>query len=43
MWEKSERLTHVVEDAGSKLVCQHLIAAPSGPSLCAPIMAHGEP
>ena len=41
-WALRRGQLHVVEDAGSKLVCQHLIAPPSGPSLCAPIMAHGE-
>jgi len=41
-WALRRGQLHVVEDAGSKLVCPHLIAAPTGPSLCAPIMAHGE-
>ncbi|HTP62850.1 MAG TPA: diguanylate cyclase [Burkholderiales bacterium] len=41
-WALRRGHLHVVEAAGSKLVCQHLIAPPTGASLCAPIMAHGE-
>ena len=41
-WALRRGQMHVVEDAGSKLVCQHLIAAPRGPCLCAPIMGQGE-
>ena len=41
-WALRRGHLHVVEEAGSKLVCQHLIVPPTGASLCAPIMAHGE-
>jgi diguanylate cyclase (GGDEF)-like protein len=41
-WALRRGQMHVVEDVRSKLVCQHLIAAPDGPCLCAPIMAQGE-
>lgn len=41
-WALRRGQLHVVEEPGSKLVCQHLIAAPSGPCLCAPIAAQGE-
>ena len=41
-WALRRGQLHVVEQADSKLLCQHLIARPSGPSLCAPIMGHGE-
>ena len=41
-WALRRGQLHVVEDPASKLVCQHLIAAPRGPCLCAPIMGQGE-
>ena len=41
-WALRRGQLHAVESADSKLVCPHLIARPSGPCLCAPIMGHGE-
>jgi len=41
-WALRRGQLHVIENAKSRLVCQHLIAPPAGPCLCAPIMAHGE-
>ena len=41
-WALRRGQLHVVEDAGFKLVCQHLIGPPQGPYFCAPIMAQGE-
>ncbi len=41
-WALRRGQLHVVEDAGSKLVCQHLIVPPLGPCLCAPILGNGE-
>src|SRR5258706_8799794 len=41
-WALRRSQMHVVEDTGSKLHCQHLIASPAGPSLCAPILRHYE-
>ena len=41
-WALRRGQLHVVEDAGSKLVCQHLIAPPAGACLCAPIMGNAE-
>ncbi|HLX81745.1 MAG TPA: diguanylate cyclase [Burkholderiales bacterium] len=41
-WALRRGQLHVVEEAGSKLVCQHLIVAPRGPCICAPIMGQGE-
>jgi diguanylate cyclase (GGDEF)-like protein len=41
-WALRRGRIHVVEDAGSKLVCEHLVVPPAGPFLCAPIMAQGE-
>jgi diguanylate cyclase (GGDEF)-like protein/PAS domain S-box-containing protein len=41
-WALRRGQLHVVEDAHSKLTCQHLIAPPSGAYLCAPIMGQGE-
>ena len=41
-WALRRGQLHVVEDAGSKLICQHLIVPPVGACLCAPIMGNGE-
>ena len=41
-WALRRSRLHVVEDAGAKLLCHHLIVPPAGPSLCAPIMGQGE-
>jgi diguanylate cyclase (GGDEF)-like protein/PAS domain S-box-containing protein len=41
-WALRRGQVHVVEDAGSKLHCQHLITRPRGPCLCAPILGNGE-
>jgi diguanylate cyclase (GGDEF)-like protein/PAS domain S-box-containing protein len=41
-WALRRGQLHVVEDPGSKLLCQHLIAPPAGPCLCAPILGQGE-
>ncbi len=41
-WALRRGQLHVVEDAHSKLTCQHLIVPPSGAYLCAPIMGQGE-
>jgi diguanylate cyclase (GGDEF)-like protein/PAS domain S-box-containing protein len=41
-WALRRGQLHVVEDAHSKLSCQHLIAAPQGAYLCAPLMGQGE-
>jgi diguanylate cyclase (GGDEF)-like protein/PAS domain S-box-containing protein len=41
-WALRRGQLHVVEDPKSKLLCPHLIAAPAGPCLCAPIQGHGE-
>ena len=41
-WALRRGQLHVVEDPASKLLCQHLIAPPRGPCLCAPIMGLGE-
>jgi diguanylate cyclase (GGDEF)-like protein len=41
-WALRRGQLHVVQGPGSKLLCQHLIAAPPGPCLCAPIMGLGE-
>ncbi|HUK03683.1 MAG TPA: diguanylate cyclase, partial [Burkholderiales bacterium] len=41
-WALRRGQLHVVEDPHSQLACHHLIAPASGPSLCAPIMAHGD-
>jgi len=41
-WALRRGQLHMVEDPGSKLVCRHLIVAPSGPCLCAPILGNGE-
>jgi len=41
-WALRRGQLHVIEDPGSKLVCQHLIAAPAGPCLCAPITGQSE-
>jgi diguanylate cyclase (GGDEF)-like protein/PAS domain S-box-containing protein len=41
-WALRRGQMHVVEDAASKLVCQHLIVPPRGPCLCAPITGQGE-
>ena len=41
-WALRRGQLHVVEGAGSKLLCQHLIAAPEGACLCAPISGQGE-
>jgi diguanylate cyclase (GGDEF)-like protein/PAS domain S-box-containing protein len=41
-WALRRGQVHVVEDPGSKLLCQHLIAPPRGPCLCAPILGNGE-
>ncbi len=41
-WALRRGQPHVLEDAGSKLVCQHLIVPPLGPCLCAPILGNGE-
>jgi diguanylate cyclase (GGDEF)-like protein/PAS domain S-box-containing protein len=41
-WALRRNQMHVVEDAASKLVCPHLIVAPHGPCLCAPILGNGE-
>jgi diguanylate cyclase (GGDEF)-like protein/PAS domain S-box-containing protein len=41
-WALRRGQVHVVEDAGSKLLCQHLIAPPPGPCICAPILGNGE-
>jgi diguanylate cyclase (GGDEF)-like protein/PAS domain S-box-containing protein len=41
-WALRRGQLHVVEEPGSKLLCQHLIAPPSGPCLCAPIQGQGE-
>ena len=41
-WALRRGQLHVVEDARSKLNCQHLIVPPSGAYLCAPIMGQGE-
>jgi diguanylate cyclase (GGDEF)-like protein/PAS domain S-box-containing protein len=41
-WALRRGQVHVIEDARSKLVCQHLIVPPGGPCLCAPILGNGE-
>ncbi|MEW6688572.1 MAG: diguanylate cyclase [Pseudomonadota bacterium] len=41
-WALRRGALHAVEDAGSKLLCQHLIVPPRGPCLCAPIVGNGE-
>jgi diguanylate cyclase (GGDEF)-like protein/PAS domain S-box-containing protein len=41
-WALRRGQLHVVEDRGSKLVCQHVIGTPRGASVCAPIMGQGE-
>ncbi len=41
-WALRRGQLHVVEHAHSKLSCQHLIAAPQGAYLCAPLMGQGE-
>ncbi len=41
-WALRRGQLHVVEDAHSKLTCQHLIAPPVGAYLCAPVMGQGE-
>jgi len=41
-WALRRGQLHVVEDAHSKLICQHLIVPPAGPCLCAPIIGQGE-
>ena len=41
-WALRRGQLHVVEDKNSKVSCQHLIAAPKGAYLCAPIMGQGE-
>ena len=41
-WALRRSQLHVVEDAGSKLVCEHLLVPPRGPCLCAPITGQGE-
>ena len=41
-WALRRGQLHVVEDAGSRLVCQHLIVPPAGACLCAPITGQGE-
>ena len=41
-WALRRGQLHVVEDAHSKLNCQHLIVPPKGAYLCAPIMGQGE-
>jgi diguanylate cyclase (GGDEF)-like protein/PAS domain S-box-containing protein len=41
-WSLRRGQVHVIEDAGSKLVCRHLIVPPAGPCLCAPILGNGE-
>lgn len=41
-WALRRGQLHVIEDARSKLVCQHLIVPPVGPCLCAPILGNGE-
>jgi diguanylate cyclase (GGDEF)-like protein len=41
-WALRRSQLHVVENASSKLVCQHLIVPPDGPCLCAPIIGQGE-
>ncbi|MBI1942477.1 MAG: diguanylate cyclase [Betaproteobacteria bacterium] len=41
-WALRRGQMHVIEDARSKLVCQHLMVPPAGPCLCAPILGNGE-
>ena len=41
-WALRRGQLHVVPSAHSKLSCQHLIAAPKGAYLCAPLMGQGE-
>ena len=41
-WALRRGQLYVVEGAHSKLSCQHLIAAPQGAYLCAPLMGQGE-
>lgn len=41
-WALRRGQLHVIEDRGSKLVCQHVIGTPRGASVCAPIMGQGE-
>ena len=41
-WALRRGQPHVVEEPDSKVVCQHLIAPPTGPCLCVPIMGQGE-
>ena len=41
-WALRRGQLHVVEEPGSKLVCQHLIVPPRGPCICAPIIGQGE-
>ena len=41
-WALRRGQVHVIKDARSKLVCQHLIVPPAGPCLCAPILGNGE-
>jgi diguanylate cyclase (GGDEF)-like protein/PAS domain S-box-containing protein len=41
-WALRRGQVHVVEEAGSKLACHHLVVPPAGPCLCAPILGQGE-
>jgi len=41
-WALRRGQLHAIEDPTSKLLCAHLIAAPAGPCLCAPIQGKGE-
>ena len=41
-WALRRGQLHVVEDARSKLSCQHLVGQPRGPYFCAPIVAQGD-
>ena len=41
-WALRRGQLHVVEDAHSRLDCQHVIGLPRGAYLCAPIMGQGE-
>jgi len=41
-WALRRGQLHVVEEAHSKVNCQHLIVPPKGAYLCAPIMGQGE-
>ena len=41
-WALRRGQLHMVEDARSKLACQHLIGPARGPYVCTPIMAQGD-